>query len=187
MSLKNTVPTASWNKSLVVTGVATVAAAAVIGVLFLMFGHGKSVAALAGELQSRDAHTRHLAARQLAKFGAQAKDAVPQLTEALRDSDKSVRHYAAKTLAEVGIEAKSATADLIADLADPDPETRYYVVKALSKVELDKTHAHAVPGLIKTLKEKPEDALLLGQMLEGNRSGSQLRDSSAERSNQRHG
>ena len=51
-----------------------------------------------------NAHTRHLAARQLAKLGGQAKDAFRNSPSA-QDSDKAVRHYAAKTLAEVGIDA----------------------------------------------------------------------------------
>jgi HEAT repeat protein len=150
----DTSPTSSWNKPLVLTGVSTVVLIVIVGVLFLTLGRGKSVAALAAELKASDAHTRHLAARQLAKLGEQAKDAVPQLTDALTDTDKSVRHYAAKTLAEIGIDAKSATSALIADLGDADADTRYYVVKALSKLELDKNHTHAVPGLIRTLKDE---------------------------------
>jgi HEAT repeat protein len=158
----------NWNRPSILIGIGTVGLIALVGVLFLIFGRGKSVAALAAELQSPDAHTRHLAARQLAKIGGQAKEAVPQLTLALRDSDKSVRHYAAKTLAEVGIDARPATDALVDDLADPDPETRYYVVKALSKVELDKSHAGAVPALVKTLKdENPKTRYYSAKVLKG--------------------
>jgi HEAT repeat protein len=155
MSLENmdSAKTESWNKPLVVAGAATLVAAVVVGSLYLKRG-GKSVSTLAGELQSSEAQTRHVAARELAKVGAQAKDAVPQLTEALKAPERTVRRNAAKTLAEVGIDAKPATAALIEDLADTDPDTRYYIVKALSKVELDKNHSHAVPGLIKTLKDE---------------------------------
>jgi HEAT repeat protein len=170
MNTKHAEETAAktWNKPTILMGIGTVGLIALVGVLFLTLGRGKSVAALAAELQSPDTHTRHLAARQLAKLGSQAKDAVSQLTHALQDSDKSVRHYAAKTLAEVGIDARPATDALIADLADPDPETRYYVVKALSKVELDQAHAGAVRALVKTLKdENPKTRYYSAKVLKG--------------------
>jgi HEAT repeat protein len=155
MSLKNTdsAKTESWNKPLMVAGAATLVVAVVVGSLYLTRG-GKSVSTLAGELQSSEAQTRHVAARQLAKAGAQAKDAVPQLTEALKAPERTLRRNAAKTLAELGIDAKPATAALIDELADTDPDTRYYVVKALSKVDIDQDHVRAVPGLIKTLKDE---------------------------------
>ena len=67
-----------------------------------------------------------------AKLGPEARDAVPQLAEALRDQDRVVRFHVAKALAEIGVDAQPAIPALIACLAEPDADTRYFIVKAIS-------------------------------------------------------
>lgn len=135
-------------------GIGIVGMSFLVVLLYWVFGRGPSVATMAADLVGPDPHKRHVAARQLSKVGLEAKDALPQLTQALDDPDKRVRHAVAKTMSDLGIEATPAVLPLIGRLGETEADTRYYLVKALSKIDLDKEHAAAIPGLIRLLKDE---------------------------------
>jgi HEAT repeat protein len=137
-----------------IAGIGVGGVAAIGLVLYLLFGRGPSVATLAADLVGPDPHKRHVAARQLSKVGLEAREALPELTQALDDPDKRVRHAVAKTMSELGIEATPAVTRLIGRLGETEADTRYYIVKALSKIDLDKEHVAAIPGLVLLLKDE---------------------------------
>jgi HEAT repeat protein len=58
-------------------------------------------AVLIGNLHDKNAGIRAGAATALGELGAQAKGAVPELTQALKDNDESVRRHAAAALMKV--------------------------------------------------------------------------------------
>ena len=69
------------------------------------------------------------------EFGAQARDAVPALTEALKDRDKGVRVAAAYALAAIGPEARAAVPALQAAAKDKDGDIRTATAYALQQIE----------------------------------------------------
>src|SRR5207249_2110624 len=78
------------------------------------------VPALIQQLDDPDEVVRLLAARELGKRGADAKDAVSALTKALNDTDVDVRHVASQSLnvIQISLDKTKAEADHKKALAD---------------------------------------------------------------------
>jgi HEAT repeat protein len=112
-----------------------------MSLLVLLAGCGKSktkdysLEELLGKLKDNDPGIRYWAARELGRRGAQAKDAVPALTEALKDQDKNVRMGGAYALGDVGPDAKAAIPALQRALKDPAGEVRQGAAYALQRIQ----------------------------------------------------
>ena len=107
------------------------------------------------------------AANVLGKMGANAKQAVPDLVEALGDKQESIRLAAAQALAEIGAEAKPAVPVLIKLLSGPDLQLRRAAARALAHKELQTKDA--IPALTELLKHefpwlRAEAAVTLSKM-----------------------
>ena len=99
------------------------------------------------QLQSdQDKWVRMLAAMALSAVGEGAKDAVPDLIQALQDQDVSVRYYAAYALGKIGQDAKDAVPALIQALQnDHNVRGRDSATIALEKI--------GTPEALKAVKE----------------------------------
>jgi hypothetical protein len=95
---------------------------------------GKSVAALEGMLQSSDPTTQVQGAYGLGLKGAEARPAVPSLTELLHSPNALVRQNAALALGKIGPEASQAVPDLAATLSDKDWTVRRQAAMALGEI-----------------------------------------------------
>ena len=83
----------------------------------------------------QDKWVRMLAAMALSAVGEGAKDAVPDLIQALQDQDISVRYYAAYALGKIGEDAKDAVPVLIQALQnDHNVRDRDNATIALEKI-----------------------------------------------------
>jgi HEAT repeat protein len=69
------------------------------------------VAKFIKQLKSKDEIVRLKAAKSLGKLGADAKDAIPALTDALKDDDDDVRSVAKAALAKIKAAIKEADQD----------------------------------------------------------------------------
>jgi HEAT repeat protein len=83
------------------------------------------------------AEVRADAARSLGALGAGARDAVPDLAEALRASDVNLRRAAAAALNQIGRDAKGAIIPLRDALGDKDKEVRRAALEAIGKLGPD--------------------------------------------------
>jgi hypothetical protein len=99
---------------------------------------GKTASRWAELTSDESVIVRRRAALALGTFGADAKAAVPALTELLKDGDARVRSYAASALGKIGPEAKAATAALTAMLKDKDPKVQQAATEALEKIKEEK-------------------------------------------------
>jgi HEAT repeat protein len=96
----------------------------------------KPAANLIQDLKDKDEAVRSYAARELGKAGgAQAKEAVQALTEALKDSSSYVRQAAAKSLGTHGASARDAVPALQKALKDSDEGVRLEAQDALKKIQ----------------------------------------------------
>ena len=132
--------------------------------------HAKAAAPALGKLlrdEGEHPAFRTEAANVLGKMGADAKQAVPDLVEALGDKQESVRLAAAQALAEIGAEAKPAVPVLIKLLSGPDLQLRRAAARALAHKELQTKDA--IPALTELLKHefpwlRAEAAVTLSKM-----------------------
>jgi HEAT repeat protein len=110
-----------------------------VSLAVLAVGCGKkeySVPSLVDTLKKdRDPKMRFYAAKELGHFGAQAKDAVPALTEALKDEDKNVRMEAAYALGEIGPDAAAAVPALAEAQQDNEEAVRKAAAYALKRLQ----------------------------------------------------
>src|SRR5690606_14273128 len=84
-------------------------------------------------------------------LGVHAKDALPELKQALSDSSPSVRGYAARALGQLGVHAQDALPELKEALSDSSPSVRGYAARALGQLGV---HAQdALPELKKALSD----------------------------------
>jgi HEAT repeat protein len=90
---------------------------------------------LLGKLKDNDPGIRYWAARELGHRGAQAKDAIPALTEALKDRDSNVRVGGAYALGEIGPDAKAAIPALQRARQDPAEAVREGAAYALQRIQ----------------------------------------------------
>jgi len=104
-------------------------------------------------LQHADPSVRVGAIIVLARFGADAKQAVPALTECLVDPVVEVRFVATKALRTMGREAQTAAPALSRLLADPDR-----IVRMNSADALEAIGAAAVPPVAEMLVSAPDAA-----------------------------
>jgi HEAT repeat protein len=94
----------------------------------------KPVADLITDLKNKDEAVRIKAARDIAGQ-ANARDAIPALTEALKDSSPYVRKVAAATLGTLGPEASSSIPALEKARKDPDEGVRLAAVESLKQLQ----------------------------------------------------
>ena len=95
---------------------------------------GKSAAQLEAMLRSADPAVQAQGAYGLSRLGAEARPAVPALTEALHSTDTLVRENAALALAQIGPDARAAIPALTALAHDPDHLVRRAAQEALAKI-----------------------------------------------------
>jgi HEAT repeat protein len=113
----------------------------IIGLILLAVGcgnkekEGYTVPRLVEKLKDKDPNVRYSAARDLGKYGAEAKPAVPALVEALKDESPMVRMGAAYALGEVGPDAKDAVPELKKATNDRDAEVRKAAAYAMKQLE----------------------------------------------------
>src|SRR5262249_51450639 len=84
--------------------------------------------------EDKDLNMRYWAAEALGQFGPQAKEAVPDLVEALKDEDKTVRMGAGYALAEIGADAADAVPALQEAARGPEKEVRDAAQYALKRI-----------------------------------------------------
>jgi HEAT repeat protein len=101
-------------------------------------------------LKDGDKKTRGYVALALGHLGKYAKDAIPDLLEAIQDPESSVRSYALHSLIMVGV-PKEALPILIQTLNDNVGTVRMYAAKAI--MELGESAKEAIPALILLLKK----------------------------------
>jgi HEAT repeat protein len=92
------------------------------------------ISGLMQDLKTGDDATRAAAALALGEKGAEARDAVPALTEALRDEYELVRERAAEALGQIGPPAKAAVPALSMALKDAVADVREAAADALQRI-----------------------------------------------------
>lgn len=97
------------------------------------------VPALVKQLKDKDALVRLKAARELAKLGPAAKEALPALKDALKDDDEDVRAVAKRAIQAIGdtAEANPKLADLTKALKDKANANRLKALEGLAKLGPD--------------------------------------------------
>jgi HEAT repeat protein len=111
-----------------------------------------AVPALIEMLKDEDNGVRAVAADSLARYGAKAKDAVPDLVAMLKDKKRGSergRSSAARALGAIGPEAKTAIPALAELLRDRDEDVRCAAITGLSGMG-----SASVPILLDLLKDK---------------------------------
>ena len=103
-------------------------------------------------LRDENPRLRQRAAWALARFGPDARAAVPDLIDALKDTQPAVRAHAAAALGEIGADARAAVERLVAAVRDRSPEVRMQALNALGLIGPD-----AVAPLAKVLDEDTDD------------------------------
>jgi HEAT repeat protein len=93
-----------------------------------------SVADLAKAATSGPAKSREDAIDDLSDLGPKAKEAVPQLVEAMKAQEPGVRWRAARALGAIGPAAADAAAALATALDDPDHHVRSHAAYALGAI-----------------------------------------------------
>ena len=131
----------------------------IVSLMVLLAGCGKtkkdySLEELLGKLKDNDPGIRYWAARELGHRGAQAKDAVPALTEILKDKDGNVRMGGAYALGEIGEDAKAAIPALQRVLKDPVEGVRQGAAYALQRIQ--DPNANAKDGKSATKRRQRE-------------------------------
>jgi HEAT repeat protein len=106
---------------------------------------GRSVAELRRMLSDPNPSTRVQGAYGLSQQGAKAKEAVPDLIQALQSSDVLLRAQAALALGAIGPDARGAVPALTAALDDPEWSVRRQAALALGDIGADARPA--VPAL----------------------------------------
>ncbi len=86
------------------------------------------------ELTFTDVFVRIEAAAELAEFGPEAAEAVPDLIRAMQDEDARLREQAARTLGAIGPGAEEAVPVLNEALKDPDENVRQAAAEALERI-----------------------------------------------------
>jgi hypothetical protein len=89
---------------------------------------------LIAKLFDPDSTVQSAAAGALSEFGAEARAAIPRLTEGLASEDEGVRSACAYALGEVGPEAAMATAALSRNLRDWSDTARENAARALAAI-----------------------------------------------------
>lgn len=108
-------------------------------------GGAAAVPVLAGLVARPDrAKPRFIALELIARLGADAADAVPELIEALDDKNPSLRGFVAMTLGRIGEAAKPALVALDARLHDRDPVVRVMAALAIWGIARDARTAKSV-------------------------------------------
>ncbi len=125
----------------------TFVAGLLVGCLCLSGCSKTPVGELASALSDEDNGVRYEAAKQLAKYGPEAVEAVDELAVTLADPDPRVRYRSAKALSKIGIGAAPAADSLVLALNNADDEMRYYLVKTLANIE------DAAVGAVEELKQ----------------------------------
>lgn len=102
-------------------------------------GKGKkidySVPGLTKALKDKDPDVRYIAAHNLGKYGAEAREAVPALIEALKDEDPYVRMGVAYALAGIGPDATEAIPALAEAFKDDDKRVREAAAYAVKQIQ----------------------------------------------------
>ncbi len=93
------------------------------------------VSATTQALKSADKDTRVNACVELAKAGAKAAPAVPDLIPLLKDKDSEVKRLAAYALMEIGPGAKAAIAPLRELLNDPERAVALQAINSLRAID----------------------------------------------------
>jgi HEAT repeat protein len=109
-----------------------------------------AVPALIKSLRDKDEQVRDWSCWALKTMGAEAKEAVPALVDAMKtDTASNVRWSAANALGQIGPDAKAAIPALMNALRDDDPWLRWNAAIALSGMGPDAKVA--IPRLVKAL------------------------------------
>jgi HEAT repeat protein len=108
---------------------------------------------------SVDVDLRRQAAVAIRNIGPEAKDAVPDLVEALRDPDEETRTNAALALGGIGENAASAVPALVRVVADPQQmsATRIEAAVALSRIGPVPAAVQSIPTLLQVLENPNQD------------------------------
>lgn len=116
-----------------------------------------AVPPLIAALADDDAAVRTEAAYVFSHLTAQAKQAVPNLIEALtNDAEPKVRRYAARTLGFLGTAGKDAVPALLVALKEPDPIVRAEAAEALGRIYYFVEVDRVMPALIDALEDSDE-------------------------------
>lgn len=108
-----------------------------------------SVTALLEMLKVRDSGTQRLAERSSGQISSRDVALLPYFVKGSRDETKIVRRISVRVLGQMETIANPALPALLVALDDPDSRVQKEAAFALSKMR-----RHAVPGLIKRLKDK---------------------------------
>lgn len=92
------------------------------------------IAQLIARLASEDPVERTVAAKEIARRGAEGREAVPALQERLADDEALVRAMAAAALGKIGASAASARAALCDLLHDTVFPVRFWAADALGRL-----------------------------------------------------
>jgi HEAT repeat protein len=125
------------------------------------------LASVVERLKDPDRRIRGGAAQTIAKFGGEAKNAVPALLVVLNNADPGLRSYVLSALAEIGAESKPAVPQLTKLLNDDSYAVRDGAIRALG--EIGPEARTAVPALAFLLEDSDETircttALALGKI-----------------------
>jgi HEAT repeat protein len=101
--------------------------------------------------KTTDNATRAQLVSELTEFGAQAKDAVPVLIDALQTKDEDLRLHAAIALGKIGKEAVAPLAEI---LSGKDADARFYAIWALGWI--GPAGKETAPALLKALGDEQE-------------------------------
>ena len=107
------------------------------------------------KLKSPSSISRRQAALDLAKMGADARAAVPDLQKALLDTEPPVRSAAAFALGEIGTAAEPASTTLLRSVtSDKDANVRKDCAAAIAKI--GPKALKTIPGLISLLRQESD-------------------------------
>jgi serine/threonine protein kinase len=124
----------------------------------LTFYSVEGTGSLKKRLKGRTPEERRDAAQVLAMLGPTAKDAVPQLRDALNDSDATVRSAAVDALVKIG---PTAIPVLLSGLQNADKQVRLQAAIGLG--EIGEAASAAVPALRRALKDDDESVRLAAE------------------------
>lgn len=108
-------------------------------------------------LKDEDRDVRLNAAFGISNFGKHAKNALPELLEALNDPDYVVRAMVCSAIGYVGIADEKVIKALVNELSHERAEIGYYWRIAGSLGEFGRRASSAVPALLETLKKLGEN------------------------------
>jgi HEAT repeat protein len=122
------------------------------------FYEGHPMGYWATKTKDQDPKQREEAIRALNSMGENAKDALPELIDAMSDSEDLVRILAALAISKIGPDAAPAVGVLAKGLKDNHPQVR--INSALALTRIGPGASSAVPDLLEAMN-RPENATIV--------------------------